>query len=73
MLKWKDKRLVYAVTTRGVKLEDPAALPGCDLTARERESLTKRGWVAHRGTYYCPAAKTNGTLDRLEKHARLKE
>ncbi len=48
--------------------EPIAALPGCDLTKKERTALLKRGWVAHRGTYYCPAMKINGTLDRLYAH-----
>ena len=68
MLKWKNDELIAAVTTRGNRRERPAALPGCDLTKREREALLKRGWTMHLGTYYCPAMKTNGTLDRLYAH-----
>tara|TARA_B100000683_G_C12155714_1_gene417921 strand:- start:304 stop:576 length:273 start_codon:yes stop_codon:yes gene_type:complete len=74
MLRWKDKtELTLAVTTRGVKIPYPAALPGCDLTKRERELLERRGWVPFEGTYYCPAVRTNGTLDRLKRHAAARK
>ncbi len=70
MLEWNDdSKLVRAVTTRGARMTNPAALPGCDLTPADRAELLERGWSMHEGTWYSPAMRTNGTLDRLKAHS----
>ncbi len=70
MLDWDDdSKLVRAVTTCGVRMTNPAALPGCDLTVAESAEVLERGWTLHEGTWYSPAMRTNGTLDGLKAHS----
>ena len=73
MLKFKrgDPHTVkLAVTTHGVRIENPAVLPGAKLTAKERAKLLDRGWKMHKGLYYHPDGVRSGYLHRLEARSK---
>ena len=59
-----------AITKRGVRIEDPAVLPGAELTAEERAELLDHGWRMHVGLYYHPNGVRSGYFHRLKARAK---
>ena len=57
--------VTLAVTECGVRIENPAVLPGAKLAAEERATLLDHGWKMHEGLYYHPAGVWSGYFHRL--------
>ena len=62
--------VTLAVTKRGVRIEDPAVLPGAELTAEERAELLDHGWKMHEGRYYHPNGVRSGHFHRLKARSK---
>ena len=73
MLKWSTETredLILAVTKRGLRMKNPAAIAGTALTEPEREELRKRGWLHHKGHWYHPDAERCGLWDKIQHPER---